>query len=203
MASRILLGVGPDTSGRRGGTDLTGFTSGRLTIKGIHGKKIFDSGSQVFMWRADCSCGRRDLIVNGQHFMGGGILSCGCLCKEKTAESKRFNRVRRDGSTKELPDPVRLSLEDLMSRKSGFCDLRGRPADELTILSPSHATLYWCVSKRNGRLQKHLVVFWNCTCSCGVHVVKSSNYLRRKVHKACHKCVRDRERNQAEIVSYR
>lgn len=67
----------------RQGIDRTGLKSGRLTAIKRNGFK----GEQL-AWLCKCDCGNT-VTISGYEFGSGGTLSCGCLQKERTAESLR------------------------------------------------------------------------------------------------------------------
>lgn len=62
-------------------TDLTGRKFGRLTVL----KRVENKGGHL-CWECLCDCGNIK-IVRGFHLCDGHTLSCGCLQKERTAET--------------------------------------------------------------------------------------------------------------------
>lgn len=171
-------------------TDLTGNISGRLTITGIHSRVKWDTGGQVFMWKAECECGNHP-VVNGQHFLNGNIKSCGCLNQDRAAESKRKNKTKPQVYKGKIPDPVDLNVVQLLKRK--FVDFRGKKVGRLTPLHPTKGVQYMVHNSSSGRLNRKLVVHWLCACDCGMTVERGSSYLSRTgiVH-GCHHCVKKR-----------
>lgn len=187
------------------GVDLTGYSSGRLVITGLIGRKIYPSGAQVYMWTADCQCGAKGITVNGQHFSNGGVQSCGCLCKDRSAESKKGNSIR----TKRVScQPLRLKAQDVLDRGKDFPSFKGKKIGKLKVKGLAYGVLYW--SRRTSErgksggfpINKHLVTHWDCVCDCGTKVVKSSSYLYKKTAQhACHKCIRQAERTQPVVAA--
>lgn len=61
--------------------DLTGMQFGRLTVRGIEGKR-----GHNWRWSCACQCGTVK-SVRADHLLTGRILSCGCLKIERTIET--------------------------------------------------------------------------------------------------------------------
>ncbi len=89
--------------------DLTGRTFGRLTVL-----SQLDADDHGLRWLCQCSCGRYKAIPSRQlraaKFGGTPTLSCGCLRRERTAETMREWHTRRSAqqpATAEQPKAAR------------------------------------------------------------------------------------------------
>lgn len=72
--------------------DLTGKQFGRLTVIGFNSYKEKHNRRKDF-WNVKCSCGN-EKILHGNVMVSGGVLSCGCLLKERYAELGEITRKR-------------------------------------------------------------------------------------------------------------
>lgn len=80
--------------------DITGKNFGRLTAIETAGTR-----NRKMAWRCECSCGN-ETIVTGVHLRRGEIQSCGCLQRERAAEStgrrnRKHGHAARSGFTSE------------------------------------------------------------------------------------------------------
>lgn len=179
--------------------DLTGYTGGRLRIIGIHSKGVFPGGGIVYRWMAECSCGNK-VVVNGQHFLYGNVQSCGCLNKERCAESKHRKNPIRDKLYRRANrvEPITFGVDDLVDR--AHVDFTGRIVGKLQVLYRTKGVLYWVHNARSGNQTRHLVVHWMCRCACGVKVERSSSYLSRTaIIPACNRCSRTINRKEFRL----
>lgn len=69
--------------------DLTGEKFGRLTVKGRADEYISPKGQKYIRWYCDCDCGKKNIIIKGNHLKSGNTKSCGCLDSETTAQRNR------------------------------------------------------------------------------------------------------------------
>lgn len=81
--------------------DLTGKRFGRLTVVEQVDDYIKPNGQHVAMWKCQCDCENKTIkIISGTHLKQGETLSCGCLQKEKTSETRKrrneFSDVMED-----------------------------------------------------------------------------------------------------------
>jgi hypothetical protein len=187
------------------GVDITGYSSGRLTILRLHGKQVYPSGSQVFLWRAICSCGN-ETVVNGQHFMNGNVQSCGCLLQERAAASRKGKKPKRPGIDLDLPTPMDLTAKEMVERGKYFRKFEGMQIGELTVGPLVKGIIYWHASQDNKkgerRLRKSVVTHWSCVCSCGNSVIRTSSNLAKKLPlHACNKCLAYQSRNTKFAIS--
>ena len=95
--------------------DLTGKKFGRLTVI----RRDFTKPSRKAMWLCVCDCGK-ELIVGGDHLRSGHSKSCGCLQKEKAANTMRTVQ----------PQGTATISNDLTGQKYGL----------LTVLNYSHTS---------------------------------------------------------------
>lgn len=170
--------------------DLTGCISGRIMVTGIHSRVVWKAGGQVFMWRAECECGNKT-VINGQHFNNGNVQSCGCLGKDRAAESKRTHKTKPQVHKGVIPAPVDLNIVQLMKRQ--YVDFRGKSVGRLTPMHPTKGVQYMVHNNKTGKLNRKLVVHWLCQCSCGMTVERSSSYLSRtSANHGCQRCCKAR-----------
>lgn len=170
--------------------DLTGNISGRLTIKGIHSKVVFSGGGQVFMWKAVCQCGNKP-VVNGQHFVNGGIKSCGCLRQDRSSLRCSRKPMRKPGALVNMLPALKVSDKDLADLGRTWANLSGRKMGKLLVKKFLYGKMYWVrgKSKKKKSVIVKIVTYYDCVCECGNKVVRHSNYLRRlAVTPACNTC---------------
>lgn len=191
MSELIPMTIG-DLSRRM--RNLVGYKGGRLTIIDLVGKQVYPKGGFVLMWRAQCTCGNK-VTVNGLHFIGGNIASCGCLLQERSALSKKMFRTNK-GAAKNHALPIPLKLEDLVTCKTSWVDFTGKRFGSLKVRRLLGGTLYMSPAGpgKNGKVltpRKHVVTMYECKCSCGCLVTRSSSYLYAKESTlCCQKCSR-------------
>ena len=79
--------------------DLTGQIFGRLTVLEQAEDKVYASGTRYAQWRCQCSCEDKTIIViTGYCLRSGKTKSCGCIRKERAAESwKKENQYDLSG----------------------------------------------------------------------------------------------------------
>ncbi len=77
--------------------DLTGQRFGRLTVIKRAENRISQAGKPEICWKCVCECGNT-VVVRGGSLRSGRTLSCGCLQKERTHQSKKkYNSFRISG----------------------------------------------------------------------------------------------------------
>lgn len=94
--------------------DLTGKRFERLIVI----ERDFSKSTKATMWLCRCDCGKT-VIVNGKHLKSGHSKSCGCLQKEKAANTM-----------KKIVQPISIEKikQDLTNQRFGF----------LTVIEYSH-----------------------------------------------------------------
>ena len=174
--------------------DLTGFKNGFLEILGIQGATCFPNGTRVMRWRAQCRCGNT-VVVNGAQFLLGRVRSCGCLGHSE--KSKRHGKPPASRKPLEIPAAIKFMPEDLKRYKHTYPDLVGRTFGALVVEELLYAMLYRSrklpLPPRNtGRklpprekkatgMQRSMLTFFMCRCTCGNRVRRHSTYLSRNV----------------------
>lgn len=68
--------------------DMAGHRYGRLTVIGRGEDRVYPSGRRLPRWRCVCDCGASVTVV-GQDLRSGHTSSCGCLRRERAAETNR------------------------------------------------------------------------------------------------------------------
>ena len=64
-------------------TDLTGYTSGKLTVLGDSGQR---SGGSI-LWRCRCACGG-EILLPRSRLLSGSITDCGCVPKKRAGHGR-------------------------------------------------------------------------------------------------------------------
>lgn len=76
-----------DTTSPLAGQDITGLTSGRLTVIRFYGVKYFSCGAKGSYWLCKCNCGQ-ETIKLGNKIKAGSTTSCGCYRDERARDAK-------------------------------------------------------------------------------------------------------------------
>lgn len=71
--------------------DLSGMIFNRLTVIKRYEDRVLPSGQKVRMWLCECSCGKKDIVVSGNHLKSGDTQSCGCYMKDRVKETHVVN----------------------------------------------------------------------------------------------------------------
>lgn len=91
--------------------DITGQKFNRLTVI----ERAENSSSGKARWLCECECGTRK-VVTGSQLRNGSIKSCGCLQREKAANT--MSKVQKIGS--------QMRLNDLTGQTFGYLTVIGR-----------------------------------------------------------------------------
>lgn len=66
-----------------------GISDSRLIIKRQVEDKILPNGNHLAMWECKYNCDERNIVIaSGRNIRSGHTLSCGCIKRERTHESK-------------------------------------------------------------------------------------------------------------------
>ena len=79
--------------------NLEGKKFGRLTVLEQADVPEYVKNKSARYWKCLCACGNEKIVAQG-HLVAGRILSCGCLTRERTAESNRI--LKRKNNTYDM-----------------------------------------------------------------------------------------------------
>ena len=112
-----LLKVTCAINGSLGGDyDMVGKTFGKLTVTRMKEKSEYiNKKPRVIEWYCNCSCGTKNVVVEGTMLRSGRIKSCGCLTKE-SAHNRYKDLTGQVFGKLTVIKPIE---EDYIGRKSG------------------------------------------------------------------------------------
>jgi hypothetical protein len=165
--------------------NLIGQKNGRLEIIGIKGIREYNnpSKSRLTYWFAVCDCGNEH-VVEGQKFVRGESVYCGCLTKCDYIEAKKH----LDGTV--------YTPADLRSINKHFPYLMDQKFGHLTVTDLSHAIKYVIFSNKREKFEDKWVFHWICRCRCGKEVIRSNRYLVSKKDMCSCGCLSPKNRNR-------
>jgi hypothetical protein len=120
-----------------------GVPDSRLTVIKRAEDRVYKSGTRRIMWLCECNCEEHNMIVSdGASIRNGGVKSCGCLHKEKTAEKgrakKKYNKKDLSGEygiiwSTNTNEEIYFDLEDAdkVLKHAWMIDSNGYPSTNI------------------------------------------------------------------------